>query len=116
MGNGEKAVELFRQALTLTVESKDKRWEGAVLYDMALAEQNAGNASGALEWASRAIRSQGEFGDRRIVARSHMIRARAERSSGKLLEAKKEVETSLGIIEQMRASAGGDQSRATYLA
>lgn len=116
MGQAEKALEYHQQALEIQRTAKNLRRE-------ALSLGNLGHVYGLLRRPEKALdhfnqsleifRNIDDLNNTAILLEG---RARAHRQLGKLIEARKDIEESLSLIETVRARSGSQSLRASYLA
>jgi tetratricopeptide (TPR) repeat protein len=112
-----KALEYHQQSLQLRRSTEDRLGETSALYHIALAYSSLGVSEEAMEYFNQSLslcRSLGSY--RRGEARALYGIARVERDRGNLIEARLRIEAALSLIESVRADAGSQELRASYLA
>ncbi len=114
-GDHQKALEYFKQAQALfhaipspQAEAITLRLTGQVYWSLGLNEK-------ALEYFNQALSQLRSLRDRSNEAATLLGIARAERDLGQLTEARREIETALGIVESLSAKVTSLDLRASYL-
>ena len=116
MGQPEKAVELHQQALEIQRTANNVRREAFSHANLAHVYNLLGQPEKALEHFNQALAIQRNLNDLNSAANSLEGRARAQQKLGNLVEARKDVEESLSLIETVRARSGSQSLRSSYLA
>ncbi|HZS03968.1 MAG TPA: CHAT domain-containing protein [Blastocatellia bacterium] len=111
-----KALESCEQSLQLRRKTEDRQGEASALSGIGLLHLSLGNPQKAMEYFSPALTLSLAIGDRRGEARARYGIARAERDRGNPGEARRQIEAALSLVEAVRADAGSQQLRASYLA
>jgi CHAT domain-containing protein/tetratricopeptide (TPR) repeat protein len=112
----QKALEFHEQALQLQRAAGNVRREGISLRNLGHVYGLAGKPDQARSHFDQSLAIFRRIGDLNNIATALEGRARAEQQLGNLAEARKNIEESLSLIETVRAQAGSQQLRATYLA
>ncbi|MFL6501128.1 MAG: tetratricopeptide repeat protein, partial [Candidatus Udaeobacter sp.] len=116
MGQPAKALEYHQQALSLHVAIEDKQNQAAVLNNIGRAYYLLSDPAKAFDYYNQALVLFRAIEDRNNAARSLQGLARVEKSRGNLVQARKDIEGALALIETVRARSGSQQLRASYTA
>jgi CHAT domain-containing protein len=116
MGQLEKAVELHQQSLEIQRTAKNIRREGFSHANLAHVYNLLRQPEKALDQFNQALAIWRSIDDLNSAANSLEGRARAQQQLGHLIEARKDIEESLSLIETVRSRAGSQSLRASYLA
>ena len=108
-----KALEFHQQALDLHVENPQR--QAIVLNGIARDYFLMHDPAKAFDYYNQALVLFRGMEDRNSAARSLEGLARVEQGRGNLVEARKYIEEALALIETVRARAGSQQQRASYL-
>jgi CHAT domain-containing protein len=115
-GDQEKALSSLQKALELLKTAEDRRTQGITLQNIGQVYGLMNQPPKAIEYQKQALELLEQVGDLDQEAKTHQGLARAERDSGNLAEARKQIETALFLVEKVRAQAGAQQQRASYFA
>jgi CHAT domain-containing protein/Tfp pilus assembly protein PilF len=115
-GHPDKAVEILSEAIQIHHATGNLRQEAIALSNLGDAFNRLKRPDAALQSFSQALTILRNIGDLSRAARTLEGIARAERSQGKLTEARTHIQESLALIETVRARAGSLQMRASYRA
>jgi len=115
-GDGPKALAVGTQALTLMRAVRDRRGEGIALYSTAVAHAYLKESQRAAELYQQALDIHVEVGDRGMEVAGLYGLAKTESELGKLAEARRHIESALGVIESLRIRVGSPELRASYFA
>jgi tetratricopeptide (TPR) repeat protein len=101
LGQVERAVKLYREALTIARQVGDRRTEGIWLGNLGIAYHNLGQAQQAIEFHQQALAIAREIGDRRYESfyLSHI--GRDYRALGQIERAVEFHEKALGITREV---------------
>jgi CHAT domain-containing protein/Tfp pilus assembly protein PilF len=113
----KKALEYYQQSLELRRSTEDRLGEASALCNIGLAYSSLGAPEKAMEYFNKSLplyRILGSY--RRDEARALFGLARVERDRGNLVEARRQIEAALSLIDSVRADAGSQQQRASYFA
>jgi CHAT domain-containing protein len=112
-----KALEYYEQALQLQRNIGNSWGEASALCSIGLAYYSLGATEKAMEYFNQSLSLYRILGSyRRGEARALYGIARVERDQGDLIEARRRIEAALSLVESVRADAGGQELRASYLA
>lgn len=113
LGQPAKALEFHQQALELRVENPQR--QALVLNGIARDYYLLHEPARAFDYYNQALVLFRTIEDRSGAARSLEGLARVEQGRGNLIEARRYIEEALALIETVRARAGSQQMRASYL-
>jgi CHAT domain-containing protein/Tfp pilus assembly protein PilF len=116
LGELPKALDYFDQALALRRTIGDRVGEADTLNYIGSVHDKLGDANKALEYFTQALSLSRAIGSRREEAGILLNVAQAERSRGRLVEARSHVESALNIIESTRSKVASPDLRTSYLA
>jgi CHAT domain-containing protein len=116
LGEATKALDYHRRALDLRRATKDRRREGISLNNLGHVYNQLNQPAQAIESYNQALAILRDIGDLNNVALALLGSARAESLLGNPETANKRIAESLALIETVRARAGSQQFRASYLA
>jgi CHAT domain-containing protein len=112
----DKALEYLQQSVALLRDAQDRRGQAVALAAIGNAYNQLGQPEKAIATETQALELASDVGDSNHMARSQLGIARAHSQLGDLDQARKDAEEALKLIEDVRAQAGGEQARASYLA
>ncbi|MFN7947965.1 MAG: CHAT domain-containing protein [Blastocatellia bacterium] len=112
----KKALGYFEQALQICRAIEDRWNEALTLGSLGFLHISQGDGQRAQEFFNQSLALYRAIGDRRSEANALYGLALAERARGNLMSARQQIEAALALVEAVRASAGGQQLRAAYLA
>ncbi|HWQ33684.1 MAG TPA: CHAT domain-containing protein [Blastocatellia bacterium] len=112
----KKALGYFEQALQICRAIEDRWNEALTLGSLGFLYVAQGDGQRAQEFFNQSLTLYRAIGDRRSEANALYGLALAARARGNLLAARQQIEAALALVEAVRASAGGQQLRAAYLA
>lgn len=115
-GDQEKALAYLQKSLEAMKAADDRRDEGVTLYLIGLVYERMKQPQKAIETENQALALLEPLNDMEDAPRAHVELARAERDQGNLSEARKQAETAIGEVEQVRTHAGAQRERASYFA
>jgi tetratricopeptide (TPR) repeat protein len=116
-GDPKKALEYYQQSLQLRRSIEDRLGEASALCNIGLAYSSLGAPEKAMEYFNQSLSLYRILGSyRRGEVRALYGLARVERDRGNLVEARRQIEAALSLIESVRADAGSQELRASYLA
>jgi len=110
-GDSERGLNLLGDAVARAHELGNKREEAISLIGLGLA-QPPSLAKDSFQQASTLAQQLGDSG---TLAKSEVGLARAERDLGDLPSARQHAERAIELTEKVRANAGGQEARASYL-
>jgi len=120
LGKATAAKGEFRAALPYFAEalstSRDRLQRALILNAIADAQLGAGNIDEAIVSANEGIDIFHAAGNQQGEAEAVYVRAKAFESAGRLIEAQRDAERSLQVIERLRGNIGTFESRALFLA
>jgi tetratricopeptide (TPR) repeat protein len=116
LGDQASALNYHQQALELRRAVGDLRGEALTLSNLGYLYTRSGQSQKATEYYNRALSVFRRIGDRQNEARALYGLARTKRSQENLVEARGHIEAALSLFEDVRAKAGSEQLRASYLA
>jgi CHAT domain-containing protein/tetratricopeptide (TPR) repeat protein len=116
LGQPPKALESHLRALELRRATKDRRREAISLNNLGHVYNQLNQPSKAIESYNQALVILRDISDLNNIALALQGSARSEQLLGDLETARKRIEESLTLIETVRARAGSQQLRASYLA
>jgi CHAT domain-containing protein/predicted negative regulator of RcsB-dependent stress response len=110
----ERALDFYRQALGLSREVLDRRGEAYIVLSIgSIYEQDL--KTQALSYYQKALALMQAVADRRGEVLALYSIARAERDLGRLVDARRDIERSLELIEQLRMKVFSPSLRISYL-
>jgi len=115
-GDPEQALSNLQKALELFKTVEDRRNQGITLEAIGKAYLSMNQPGKALDYETQALALLEQVDDVDDEAKAHLGMARADRDTGNLSEARKQVETAISEVEQSRSHAGAPQQRASYFA
>jgi CHAT domain-containing protein/Tfp pilus assembly protein PilF len=115
-GQLDEALSTYNRALGLSRDARDRRREATIMTRIGRFYLNRGDSDKALDSYNQALPISNQIGDKYIEAATLYGIAGAERSRGRLKEARIQIEASLGLVEKVRAGAVTQALRASYLA
>jgi tetratricopeptide (TPR) repeat protein len=115
-GDHQKALEHYNEALPLFREVGNRVEEALTLNNLGLTYSSLGARQKALEHFGQALRFWRAAGNKSEEAALTYQIARAERDSGNLIEAHRQIKAALEIFESLRAKLDIQELRASYLA
>lgn len=116
LGEPTKALDYYRRALELRRATNDRRREAISLSNLGHVYNQLNQPTQALENYNQALAILRDIGDLNNVALGLQGSAQSEQLLGNPEVANKLIEESLALIETVRARAGSQQFRASYLA
>jgi CHAT domain-containing protein/tetratricopeptide (TPR) repeat protein len=114
MGDKPKGLEYLNQALTVTRSAKDFKSEATILSLIGRMKKMSGDIETALDYYNQALALSRSLSDQRSEAGYLYAIAAAERDRGNLLEAQKNIERCLEILDYVRSSIEIQEIRAAY--
>lgn len=115
-GKRQKALDFFRQALQLRRAIADRDGEAITLNDTGSLYTLMGETPEDLEYYSRALQLSRAVQDKSLEASILLGMAKAERNRGNLVEARKQIESALALIESLRTKVVSQELRTSYFA
>lgn len=115
-GESRKALEYHREALEIRRKSGHRLGEAASLNNIGAAYYAMREFSAALDYFNQALKLYRSLGDRSREAVALYGLAMIERDRGNLDQARTWMESSLDIVESLRAGVASQPLRASYLA
>jgi len=115
-GDQEKALEYLQKSLEAMKAADDRRDEGVTLYLIGQVYERMKQPQKAIDTENQALALLEPLDDMEDAPKVHVELARAERDLGNLDEARKQAETTIGEVEQVRTHAGAQRERASYFA
>ena len=106
-GEHERALEYYTRTLRLREELKDRGGQANVLRSLAILHELEGQPARALELAERSIALARETGLREVLADALATAGGALQALGRLDEARRALEESVGVVEDLRARVAG---------
>lgn len=116
LGQPQKALEYYNQSLTLRRTLGDRIGEAATLNNLGHLYRAQGEAQRSLESHSQALTLAQATGDRRTEASALKNLALLKRDKGNLTEARSHIERAISLLEFIRARAGDQENRTSFLA
>jgi len=116
LGDSAKALEYHQQSLPLLQAVGDRYKEAIVLDNIGTVQRNLGDLEKALEYHRRALVLLEAVGDR--LAQSRVLKniSLVKRDQGKFLEARANIESAIELLKFIRARAGSQEKRSSFLA
>jgi CHAT domain-containing protein/Tfp pilus assembly protein PilF len=112
----QKALEFHEQAVQLLRAAGNVRREAISLSNLGHVHNVLGRPDQGLDYFNQSLAILRRIGDLNNVAIALEGIARAEQQRGNLIQSRKNIEESLGLIETVRAHTRSQQLRASYLA
>jgi len=116
LGEKQKTLGFFNQALQLRRAASDPDAEAATLNNIGLAYANLGEKQKALDHYRQALQLSQTIGERHGEAATLYLIARLERDRGNLVDARNRVEAALAAVESLRVDVTSQQLRASFFA
>ena len=116
LGETQKALEKYNEALPILRAVGDRSGEAATLNNIGLVYQSLGETQKALEKYNEALPLRREVGDRNGEATTLLGIARVEQKRGNLTQARQTIEQAIGMIESLRTNIASQELRASYFA
>ena len=116
LGEKRKALDFYNQALSIGRAVGNRSGEAVTLANIGGLYGEIGEKQKALNLFNQALSISREIGESRVEARILYDTARINRALGRLDESRSQVESSLKIIESIRASVVSKDLRASYFA
>jgi CHAT domain-containing protein/Tfp pilus assembly protein PilF len=116
MGQNDKALDYHQQALQLFRAVGDRRMEAVAIAQLGNVAALSARPQDAVANYNQAISIFESLGARRDEGWARQQLARVERDRGNFLEARRQIETALGVVEGLRAQVSSRQLRIAYLA
>jgi CHAT domain-containing protein/Flp pilus assembly protein TadD len=116
MGDKQKGLEYINQALVVIRSAKDFRGEAQILGVIGRMQRTSGDIEKALEYYNQALALSRSLNDQRIEAGFLYAIAGVERDKGNLLEARRNIEAAIEIIDYVRSSIETQEIRTAYFA
>lgn len=116
LGDFDRSLDYYNQALTIQRELKIRRSEGTTLSNIGRVYLSLHDYQKALDYYSQALPIRREVGD--LLGECNTLHSLAfvERESGDLNEARTYVESSIRIVESVRANLASEDLRTSYFA
>ncbi|HKR58343.1 MAG TPA: CHAT domain-containing tetratricopeptide repeat protein [Pyrinomonadaceae bacterium] len=116
LGELRKALDYFDQALALSRTLGDRVGEADTLNYIGSIHDKLGDKNKALEYYTQALSLSRAIGSRREEAAILLNAARMEQARDNMVEARRQVEGALDIIESTRSKVANQSLRSSYLA
>ncbi|PWT90634.1 MAG: hypothetical protein C5B55_09430, partial [Blastocatellia bacterium] len=116
LGDQHKALEFFNQALPISREIGDRPGEARTLNNIGVAYEELGDPQKALEFFNQSLPLTRAVGDRPYVAETLYHMAHVERDRNNLPDARRFIESTLSIVEALRAGYSNQELRSVYFA
>jgi CHAT domain-containing protein/tetratricopeptide (TPR) repeat protein len=116
LGGNQKALEYYGQALPLSRAVGYRNGEAAVLNNIGNVYDHLGENQKALEYYGQALPLRRAVGDRPGEVTTLYNIAHLERDRGNLLEARRQIEAALAIVEDLRSRYTNKQLSSSYFA
>jgi CHAT domain-containing protein/Tfp pilus assembly protein PilF len=115
-GDYAKVLEYFQQALTIQREIGDRAGEATTLNNIGSVYHPLGQYDEALDYYQQALKLVKEIGFREGEAKTLTNIGMLYQSRDMIPEAIAELEKAMGVFETLRAGAGNQTARASYIA
>jgi CHAT domain-containing protein/tetratricopeptide (TPR) repeat protein len=116
LGEKQKALEYYGQALPLSRAVGDRMYEALALNNIGRVYDALGENQQALEYYGQALPLRRAVGDRPGEVTTLYNIAHLERDRGNLLEARRQIEAALAIVEDLRSRYTNKQLSSSYFA
>jgi CHAT domain-containing protein len=116
LGEKQKALDYYNQALPLSRAVGDRNEEAATLNNIGFVYDAPGEEQKALNYYNQALPLRRAVGDRDGEARTLGNIAYNEREIGKLNDARAHVEAAIAILESLRTKIGSQELRSSFFA
>jgi tetratricopeptide (TPR) repeat protein len=116
LGEKQKALEFYNQALPLIRAVGDREGEATTLNNIGGVYNSLGEKQQALEFLNQALPLLRAVGDRGGEATTLNNIAYLQRNQGNLTEALTDIEAAIAIIEDLRTKIGSQELRQSYFA
>src|SRR5262249_41462555 len=114
LGDYQKALEYFDQALLIKREAGDRRSEAVILSNIGLTYNSLRDYRKALEYFNQSLPIKREIGDRHNEVVTLAGLAAAENNLGNLASARNHFESALSIVESLRTKISDPNLRSSY--
>jgi CHAT domain-containing protein/Tfp pilus assembly protein PilF len=116
LGEKEKALEYFNRSLPLRRVVGDRQGEATTLADIGHFYASSDAGLKALDYYNESLSLSRAVEDRSLEASILRRIAQVERNRGNLVEARRQIEAALDIIESLRTKIASQELRASYFA
>jgi CHAT domain-containing protein len=116
MGERQKALDYYNQALPVLREVGNRQGEASTLNNLGFAYDALGDKQRAIGYHQQALKASQEAGDRLREAKIHYGIARIESSRNNLKPARNQIEQTIKIVESLRQKLANPDLRASYRA
>jgi CHAT domain-containing protein len=116
LGELQKALEYFTQALPLIRNAGDREGEAIALNNIGVMSAASGEPWNALEYFTQALSLVQAIGVKGVEASSLGLIAIAQRNLGNLAEARARIEAAVSILESQRTKVRSDELRTSFFA
>jgi CHAT domain-containing protein/tetratricopeptide (TPR) repeat protein len=115
-GRYDEALDHHRRALKIQQDAGDRVGEGRTLHNMGMAYFVAGNDEQALVHLNAALKIWRDVLFRTAEAETRYVIARVENRRGNFVEARRQIEEALPIVESLRTKIANQYLRISYFA
>jgi CHAT domain-containing protein/Tfp pilus assembly protein PilF len=116
LNENQKALEYFNRSLPLRRVVGDRQGEATTLADIGHFYASSDEHQRGLDYYSQALTLSKTVEDRSLESSILLRIAQVERDRGNLVEARKQIEAALDIIESLRTKIASQELRASYFA
>ncbi len=115
LGDKQKALEYYKRSIEIQ-RTRNPRQFASALTNMATLYRELGETQKATESLNEALEITRRIGDRSGEAASLSMLAQVERDQGKMLDARRDIETALTSVESLRVSLKDRKLRTSFFA
>ncbi|NJR15755.1 MAG: CHAT domain-containing protein [Calothrix sp. CSU_2_0] len=116
LGDKQQALKFYNQSLPLSIEVGNKSGQATTLNNIGFVYDDLGDKQQALKFYNQSLPLAIEVGDKSGQARTLVNLADLERKQGNLEASRKQIESAIAIVEQLRNTYTDKDLKATYFA
>jgi CHAT domain-containing protein/tetratricopeptide (TPR) repeat protein len=116
LGDKQQALKFYNQSLPLTIEVGDKSQQATTLNNIGSVYHSLGDKQQALKFYNQSLPLSIQVGDKSGQATTLGNLAGLERKQGNLSASRKQIESAINIIEELRGTYTDQNLKATYFA
>ncbi len=113
-GRGQEALDRFREALAIAEQTRDREESSIILNNIGIVYSGLGEYTLSTEYYQKAIDLAASFQGKEILWEIYLDLANSQRRQNRRAEAEENYKASIAIIEDLRASIGTEDLKATY--
>jgi CHAT domain-containing protein len=116
LGDKQQALKFYNQSLPLSIEVGNKLGQAASLNNISSVYSDLGDKQQALKFYNQSLLLSIEIGDKSAQATTLWNLADLERKQGNLSASRKQIETAINIIEELRGTYTDQNLKTAYFA